>query len=291
MKMGKDFTTLGARLKLSRLLFNISQKDVADFANVSLTVVNKAEQNTYRPPSTALTQIARRLKLNPQWLLFNQSPIFDVRLAFTNLSFEMTKTGFKFRAVVTPEFIDRLIRYLSEIEKSNYGLSINSPQGDETYFVLECSAHYPHYLVLRTDSILYTQVLRATTDNENRPQIFGLDIPSKDHFTEFFSSFGSFYLQPPNETRLLKLTQVAKYLSHLYEFGPSRKGREDKIKYTFATSLIDLSIQDIVSPISIRELSNNIERVLKFVEVIRATPDELKEVIRLMKKRSEGQTK
>jgi transcriptional regulator with XRE-family HTH domain len=289
--MEKNFATLGARLKLSRLLLNISQKDVADFANVSLTVVNKAEQDTYTPPTTVLTQIARRLRLNAQWLLFNQSPMFDVRLAFTNLSFEITKTGFKFRALLTPEFIERLIRYLIEIEKSDYGLSIDSPKGDETYFVLECSAHYPHYLVLRTDSILYTQVQRAATNNNNRPQIFRFDIPSRDYLTEFFSSFNSFYIQPPNETRLLKLTRVAKYLSHLYKFGPSRKGSEDKIKYTFATSLIDLGIQDIVSPISIRELTNNIERLLKFIEVIRATPDELKEVMRLMKERSEEQTK
>lgn len=287
MNMENDFVTLGARLKLSRLLLNISQNDVADFANVSLTVVNKAEQDTYTPPTTVLAQIARRLRLNAQWLLFNQSPIFDVRLAFTNLSFEMTKKGFKFRAVLTPEFIERLIRYLTEIEKCDYGLSFDSPKGDETYLVLECSAHSPHYLVLRTDSILYTQVQRAATINDNRPQIFRFDIPSKDYLTEFFSSFNSFYIQPPNETRLLKLTRIAKYLSHLYELGQPRTGREDKVKYIFATSLIDLSIQDIVSPVSIRELTNNIERLLKFIEVIRATPDELKEVIRLMKKRNE----
>lgn len=66
--------TIGSRVKHSRLLRDLSQAALAKLADVEPSTIGNLEQGSTKRP-TRLTEIARVLRVRPEWLATGQLPM------------------------------------------------------------------------------------------------------------------------------------------------------------------------------------------------------------------------
>ena len=236
---------------------NISQNDLAAYAGIKLTVLNKAEQNLYTPPTPMLNQMAAVLKLNPEWLFFNQPPIFgDVIIAFANLSFSLMRKGLKFRQQITKDYINEIINYVVSIEEVSSGMVVNPPFNRDSYICLECCQQHPHFIILRVDNLFHSDVLKTLSENIGSANVVLLTQRGE----LFYSIFSDLYLREPTSENVTQLSRTAGDLRE----APSADPRT----FNLLKALCRLrNTTDIVTPATIRVDSNQYCKMGRLKEV------------------------
>jgi DNA-binding XRE family transcriptional regulator len=72
----KDLKTIADRVKYIRKTLKLTQKDLSQKIDVSITCICEVEQGKYKPNCDFLENISRELNVNLYWLLFRQGEMF-----------------------------------------------------------------------------------------------------------------------------------------------------------------------------------------------------------------------
>lgn len=159
----KNIDNFGERLKLARLYFQATQRDLADLIDLNQGTLTKIERNVFVPEKDAIEKLSNTFSLNPLFLQYGQAPIFSKKVAFGD--FVIADRNRKLQNLFSGEALDKIILYLLGKEQVREGYIVS---GKPLYDVFIFVSHLkdPHYLVIRTD-IEAGSTIRETLKQHN----------------------------------------------------------------------------------------------------------------------------
>jgi transcriptional regulator with XRE-family HTH domain len=267
----------GQRVRLLRMLFTATRQHIARSSGVSLTVLNKLEQNKYSPSQLykrtvdVLAKVAHSVGANPDWVIRATPPLFARRLTFVRLNLGASRRPIRFeRDLTSASFVRQVVSYLVEAEEAARAWVFTG--GDETFFGLECSPLGPRYAILFTDRLVKKSVVPLLLEKNVRLFIEDSDV-------------AGFYGKRPEAAGVLKAClrqfyeeavtgELVTRLRRVTEAFVATCAEPDDVISSFGRFLEGVTETDVASPVS---LGTHVkaERIAQFIRDIAASPEDV----------------
>jgi DNA-binding XRE family transcriptional regulator len=272
----------GQRLRLLRMLFTATRKHMAQNAGVSLTVLNKLEQNKYSTSQLyaktieVLVKVAHSVGANPDWVVRAMPPVFSRKLTFISLNLEASKGPIRFEKELASEsFVRQIVSYLVEVGEASRAWVFAG--GDEMFFGLESSR--PCYTVLFADRLIEKSVVPLLIEKNvplfiEDPDVSGL-YGKRAQAAALRGCLRAFYEGPVDGDLIAKLHRLTQtFVAEVAE--------TDDIITSFSRFLESVAETDVASPFSIGRYVKA-ERIARFIRDIAASPDDVRAALELLR--------
>jgi transcriptional regulator with XRE-family HTH domain len=238
---------IGDRLKFLRVLFQLSQEQVAigSLARLRQATITKIERNLYFPDDKIINKLSLFLRVNNSYLQFGTAPIFD-KLRCVCGDFFIAVRNRKFQNILTENYMEAVINHLVFTEIIEHCMIITKQHFH--FLVLFSELKYPHCLIIRTDSNQsaamqsFLKKLKVKIDVSEMPS-------GKDILTLFYSK------------RVLNKEDIGEYY----------------IPHQLSDPL-NMPIEMLLTPFHFDSMSPA-ERILGFVDSISASKDDLRNAL------------
>jgi transcriptional regulator with XRE-family HTH domain len=277
------FNQIGDRLRLIRILLNLTQGNLAVLTGVKASVLNKVEQNAYRPAASVLSKIAGTLCMEMPWLIEGTPPMLAKRLAFFWLNTEESgKYGSGKRSGrLTPALAKEIVAYL--VEFHGVGACCLIQSAEKSFAILRYRGKDANidYIVLNTD--VYTHVIVRNALAENKVELshetMRIDGPGSDDdslLRGLSRAIEGFYLEKPTEKAWEKLGKA------IYRYaGEKGEASRHLMLAEFGKVLRTVKPDDVFSPSSVRP-PDNVSRLLELVRDLDASAEDVRQVLERM---------
>lgn len=276
-----DLDSIGGKIRFIRLVNSLSQEKLANLCNIKFTVLNKIEQNKYKPNEETISNLCSVTGINPQWLLFNYSPIYIYKVIFLNLQVRpfLQKRFFSPFHEKMSLTIDNLIFYF---KKHHTTLKCDMFQTDqELFLVVSCGDKY--CIILKTEPVLLKYFKDALYKN-SVPNFYYADEIEDMKRTDLpvnliTNTFGYFYRLMDDNFKVKELKEsVDLYVKHLY----SEDAKSNSALSDLNIILKDVKLNEIISPPVVMYVKDKVFKIIRYAKSLGATKEDITEVLKLM---------
>jgi transcriptional regulator with XRE-family HTH domain len=253
------FDRPSTKIQLIRILLQKTQFEIAVTTGIKPSTLRSLEQGRFFPSPENTEKLTTTLKLNPRWLLEDRGPIFLSTFSFVVLVMGQPKHGIRYHTMISSQFVSDTVNYLIEKESIRESWVVKG-QGN-SWFILKALVPELHFVVLKTDVFLQEIVL--DTFGETAVKVETIEGAAARGPSDILDEF---YQSRPTANLLTRLMLSIPVLA-------TSSGAEAVI-----------TEKDVLSPMSLG-IGNKTARILELVLALEATPEDVEEVLGIVKSR------